>query len=925
MKPARPTCLAVLIALAAPCLAEEPTPARFADPPRSTRILKIIHNWPDRDADQDALIARLKGQGFGGVVSNVAFDGYLESEPKWAAFRRGVAQAREAGFTQWLYDEKGYPSANAGGLVLRGRPEWEASGLLIADARSEGPAVALASPPGDLYLAAAFPERDGLIDLAGRVDLSDVVREGRLKWTPPASPKAWRVLLVTRSRLFQGTHADNNVFSHIPYPNLLMAEPIERFVELTHQAYAARLGPELPRTFQATFTDEPSLMSYFLKPMPYRVLPWSPTFADEFQKRRGYDPTPIVPALVLDAGPEGARRRRDFWRTVAELVSENYFGRLQAWGRARGVPSGGHLLLEEPLASHVPNYGDMLACLRRMDAPGIDCLTSLPGQAPWFVARLAASAAELEGRELVMSETSDFVQRHRAEGDKRPRRIVTEAEIRGTINRLALGGVNCITSYYSFEGLDDDALRRLNAHVGRLGMMIRGGSQVADVAVVYPIESLWGRFEPSRHTTNDAPAAERIEALYRRTLDSLFEARRDPTIVDARALAEAKVEGDSLVHGRLRWRVVVLPGVDALPAAAWANLDRFAAAGGVVVTIGDRPRFDSSAQPDDAVVAAIAARLFGTEAAADSGPRTTSNASGGGGVFLPDGSAGLLPAAIDAVLAPDVAAAPRSPLRQTHRRIDAHDVYLIANDSDRPVADSISLPLPPGAAVESWDPATGEVRSITVAPQNAVPVALEPYGAVLVRVASVAPRARRPLVAGGLPTVRVSPLSLPEPTVGRGEFVRETVEKADGSWTFRGLVTRSNVDVHLFAAFRLPGPLDLSATEGLAVDAAVPPDQRTSTRMLVIVRTDDGGEYLASTSRSLAAPGADRTFVPWSSFEHAPWSKAGSSDLNPARVAGLSIGWGGYFGTEGETVSFRLNGVGSVTIGSGSGPPSTIR
>ncbi|WP_165069131.1 hypothetical protein [Paludisphaera rhizosphaerae] len=47
---------------------------------------------------------------------------------------------------------------------------------------------------------------------------------------------------------------------------------------------------------------------------------------------------------------------------------------------------------------------------------------------------------------------------------------------------------------------------------------------------------------------------------------------------------------------------------------------------------------------------------------------------------------------------------------------------------------------------------------------------------------------------------------------------------------------------------------------------------------------------------------------------HAPWSKAGASDLNPARVAGLSIGWGGYFGTEGETVSFRLKGVGTVTV-----------
>ena len=34
---------------------------------------------------------------------------------------------------------------------------------------------------------------------------------------------------------------------------------------------------------------------------------------------------------------------------------------------------------------------------RRLDAPGIDCLTSLPPEVPWYIARLLASAAEVEG------------------------------------------------------------------------------------------------------------------------------------------------------------------------------------------------------------------------------------------------------------------------------------------------------------------------------------------------------------------------------------------------------------------------------------------------------------------------------------------------------------------------------------------------
>ncbi|WP_165250999.1 glycosyl hydrolase [Paludisphaera soli] len=905
--------LFVATALISAARAEEPLAERFAEAPRSTRILKIIHNWPDEPANQDALIAKLKDQGFGGVVSNVSFDQYLESEAKWQAFRRGIDAARQAGFAQWLYDEKGYPSGNAGGLVLRDHPEWEASGLLIADARTEGPAVAIASPPGELILAAAFPEREGRLEGAAKVDLNGAIHDGKLNWTPPA-PGAWRVLLVTKSRLFDGTHADSNLFSHLPYPNLLSPEPTRRFLELTHQAYADRLGPDLRKTFEATFSDEPSLMSFFLKPMPYRVLPWAPALPGEFRARRGYDLEPFVADLIVDAGPEAARHRHDFWLTVAELISENYFGRIQTWCRDQGVPSGGHLLLEEPLASHVANYGDLFRCLRRMDAPSIDCLTSLPAEAPWFVARLASSAAELEGRTLVMSETSDHLQQHRPKGDDRPRRIVTEAEIRGTINRLMLGGVNCITSYYRFEGLDDATLRRLNEHVGRAAMMIRGGRQVADVAVVYPIESLWAGFEPSRHLTRDAAAANRIETIYREALDRLFQARRDPTIVDARALAEASVEGDALVHGDLRWRVVVLPGVDTLPTAAWEKLDKFIAAGGVVVAIGARPANSEAKFPDPAVQA-IAARRFGPEDPTDE-PRAVADESGGGVVRLSDAAAALLPAVLDAVLAPDVAASRRgSPLRATHRRIADHDIYLIANDSAEAVSEAVRLPLDPGAAVELWDPATGGVRPIEAGEGGGIPIALGPYGALIVRTSEVKPRARVPLTADALPNLALTRIPLPEPVVGRGEFVRESLERGEGSWTFRGTLTRGAVDTHLFAVFRFPKLLNLAEADSLVVEAAVPPGQRTPTQLMLMVVEAGGGEFLATTSRPLGEPGASRVFTPWSTFAKAGWSREGDDALDPSRIAEIRIGWGGYFGTEGETVAFQLLGVESAAVG----------
>ena len=134
-------------------------------------------------------------------------------------------------------------------------------------------------------------------------------------------------------------------------------------------------------------------MSLFLRPMPYRVLPWSSNLPVEFKKRRGYALDPVVPALIAEAGLNGRRARYDYWQTVGELVSESFFGQIQQWCGRHQVLSGGHLLMEENLVNHVPLYGDFFRCLRRLDAPSIDCLTSLPNQVPWHIARLASSAA----------------------------------------------------------------------------------------------------------------------------------------------------------------------------------------------------------------------------------------------------------------------------------------------------------------------------------------------------------------------------------------------------------------------------------------------------------------------------------------------------------------------------------------------------
>jgi hypothetical protein len=889
---------------------DRPLAERFANPPAATRILKIVHSLPLEEDAQDMLLLGLASQGFGGIVTNVSFTNYLEDEGNWKSLAAGVKKSQARNMTLWVYDEKGYPSGTAGGIVLRDHPEWEARGLLIADKVTQGNAIELPLPPGDLRLAAAYPVAETGLDLDHPVDLRSAINDGKANWTPPAG--TWHAFLITESTLYEGTHAEISLSLKLPYINLLMPEPTARFLEVTHGGYAKHLGNDLGKSFAATFTDEPSLMSRFFRRMPYRVLPWSPEFAAEFKRRSGYEIDGLLPALVADS-PKTAKARYDFWNTVGDLVADNYFGQIQTWCRKHGLPSGGHLLAEESLLDHVAFYGDFMRCTRRLDAPSIDCLTSLPGHVPWRIARMVSSAAELDGNTLTMCEASDHAQRHRREGDDRPPVPISEDQIRGSMNRLLLGGINTITSYYSFRDISNEQLRRINEWTGRCGTMLKGGHQVADIAVLYPAHSVWPKYVPEQVGATHVPEAVTIQRAFEQATDILYTTRHDFTFVDAPTLAQSTAGDGTLRFGSCNWRVLVLPAVDTLPVEAWQGIERFWQSGGAVIALGVLPSNSATSFPDPAIEN-LASRMFGT----GDGIRVAGQPNGGLGIYLPSGTTALLGQILQSVIEPDVAVEPAdAPIRMTHRRIDGRDVYFLINDSstDRTVRAQFAAT----GSGTLWDPASG---TSTAMDGTACDLKLGPYGAMLVTFDKARPRQRYAADSAAVPQLVASALATLAPTEGHGQFVdgELVAVAADGgapAWCAKGTLTKSDVDTHLFVSFRADGLFDLSATEALQFETTIPAGQRTPSQLLVLVHEKGGATYITSTGRSLAGDEQATCYVPWSSFRLAGWSKDADGNLDRSQIESIGIGWGGYFGKEKVEVVFTVSRPQTVRIQAG--------
>jgi hypothetical protein len=851
--------------MSAPAVSAAEFARQFQSPPPSCRILKINHGWSGQEAGRVAYIETLRRQGFGGAVTNVGFgDGYVTNPGQWASFRAGIESMRQAGLDLWLYDEAGYPSGRAGGLVLAGHPEREARALLATSARVEvgpdgahnigpkakasasstdasagayapehandgnrdtrdwrhwsndparkpsmdepqwlllewpetwsveqvalytmegyaiqdyaieywdgnawrifadaevqgnteirrchrakapvttdrlrvlgraGPAHqtgivriveievmaipvgdgqratgTLTVPPGELLFARAYRETmDGGLVLGDAIDLPPAA-EGTITWTVP--PGRWQLLAVSVDRLFDGSQVDfSGVPEHAPYVNLLDPDTVSAFLGITHEAYARELGPGFGAWFVSTFTDEPSLLaSYYARPMPWSPIAWHPRLTTEFAARSGRELVPDVPLLFAD-GPGAERSRYEFWATVADAFRENYFGRIREWCREQGIPSGGHLLLEEDIRFHVPLYGDFFACLRELDVPGIDVLSCDPAQAPWFTARLASSAAELEGGNLVMSETSDFVEMW-----AKPPRPVSAAQFRGTLNRLLLGGVNRFNTYSPFRDLVDADLVQLNEWTGRCCLALTGGVRNASIGVLYPIETAWTRFRPSRQGIRDAGVlSERLARTIRQVDELLYSSRREFAYLDSRTLTEADAAGGELRLRNLACSVVVLPDTDTLPAAAWGALERFWTAGGSVVAAGSLPRNSERDFPCPAAER-CGVRIFGRRN--DDSPATPSWARsprGGIGVYLPPDWVRELPAILDQLLGADVTLDDAgAPVRIARRAIEGRDVFLLINDSPTPWQGVVRFAQPAHRG-ELLDPATGIIQPL---------------------------------------------------------------------------------------------------------------------------------------------------------------------------------------------------------------------
>ncbi|MHB8953307.1 MAG: glycosyl hydrolase [Pirellulaceae bacterium] len=509
-------------------------------------------------------------------------------------YRHAVDTAARLGLKMCLYDEFWFPSGSAGGLLKEHYPEALSKRLDLVEVTINGSAlVDLETPAGELMAAVAMHT-----DTKERVDLTAQVQQGRLSWKAPAG--TWRVMLFTCVPDGAGGLVD-----------YLDPAAVRKFATLTYDKYFETFPEHFGKTIDSAFYDEPTF--HWIQ----GGRAWTPGFNQRFAEKYGCSPVLDYPALWYDIGPDTAAARNRMFGLRAELFSDGFVKTLADWCRAHGIQLTGHVDQEE-VVNPVGLCGDLIKAFEHQSIPGLDQIFAYDRGAHMY--KVVTSAAVNYGHRLVMTEcygamdlpVPNLYREAMDQFVKGVNLMVPHAVWYRTNPIFFPPELSYRTEPYASE------LPRYNQYIARLQRILQQGRPVVDIAVLYPIHGLqsayyFGPGEPYQGGVIPSWAdymdvGERLSLELRHDFTYLH-----PETLDARC---------QVVSGQLefqqpecpqQYRVLILPGMEAISATNLAKIRAYFDQGGQVIATTLLPDRSAEQGQSDAVRSDIHA-IFGTEA-----------------------------------------------------------------------------------------------------------------------------------------------------------------------------------------------------------------------------------------------------------------------------------------------------------------------
>ena len=341
---------------------------------------------------------------------------------------------------------------------------------------------------------------------------------------------------------------------------------------------------------------------------------WTSNFLLEFRKRRGYDLVPYINYLADTTSNVEIRQRviTDYCETVSDLLIDeftaNWIKKSHEMGmitryQAHGSPGN---LLDLYALSDIPETESFGAS--GFSIPGLrqdpDFEEDHFGRPNPLTMKFASSAAHIIGRKLVSSETTTWLGDHFK---------VSLSQIKPEIDELFVTGINHVffhgTTYspkgkpfpgrlfyastnYNQQSHFWNELPALTGYISKCQTILQHTKPDNDILLYFPVHEVWKKQKSDLiirlfdvHKSKDWMQNSNFGNLAQRLWDNGYTF----DYISDRMIAGLDMEGKTLVSGKARYKVIVVPAIERIPLETLTRLRDLARKGATIIFEKDIP------------------------------------------------------------------------------------------------------------------------------------------------------------------------------------------------------------------------------------------------------------------------------------------------------------------------------------------------
>ncbi|MBE6301337.1 MAG: hypothetical protein E7085_05710 [Parabacteroides distasonis] len=530
--------------------------SKFKEPDNTFRSVPFYSLNDSLSAEELARQLKLmKEGGFGGAFlhSRIGLLTPYLSEEWFQIMEAGVKACQELDMDAWFYDEDGYPSGYAGGIV-------------------------------------PLMSRDYCVRTLGRVpkDWDLMTEDDELLWEDEEYKYVSYAERTGQSRYNGGAWVD-----------LMNPEMVKAFIDCTYRPYVERFAGQ--PNVKGIFMDEAQVCPRRV-PGATAAVSYSPYVDATFKKLWGYDLRPVIPSLFGEVG-DWRTVRLHYYRTIAHCFENSFTRQIAEYCAEHGLIWTGHYNYEEFPAKNMQNEGNLSQQFRTMQMPGIDALglrynpthngkvlTSTANQ--YGISRRLSELFGIGGQNMSFEDRMWITSWHTIMGVNFMCPHLYLYSMKGERKRDYPPTISHQQPYWSQNKLFED-------YSARLCYFATVGKTKAEVCIISPIESDYIDEVPK-----GSIYTEKIDwdTPFEDLMNQLMAMQVNSDIGDEGIIAEiGSVDDGCFKIGQMNYQVVILPPMRTIRPSTLELLEAFAKEGGDVLVVDRYPDFVEGKENKEAI------------------------------------------------------------------------------------------------------------------------------------------------------------------------------------------------------------------------------------------------------------------------------------------------------------------------------------